>query len=68
MTPRESIMEQKIEREYWIDLYGKSHKYKGQNFNIRSVHYEIADALYPESDDPKTDLFKLGWVCIGHTV
>lgn len=60
------INKHKRENEYFIDRYGKIHKYGGDlNNEIISFHYEIAHYLYPDIKYPTDYLKKLGWIIIG---
>jgi hypothetical protein len=65
----ENILEylrERIEKEYWIDCFGKIHKYEGElNENLFSLHNEIAEKFYPKSTDPMDILLRLGWIRIG---
>lgn len=54
--------------QYWIDLYGKCHKFKGNDEDIVSIHYEIAKLIYPNSNTPDDILMNLGWVLVGSSV
>lgn len=61
------------EKQYWIDIRGKVHKYQGKlNNSIISMHTEIAFEVIPKmfkEVSPTTDfLFNLGWVMVGSSV
>ncbi|MCK9447272.1 hypothetical protein M0Q50_10515 [bacterium] len=65
----------RIDKEYWIDNFGKIHKYKPDSKlyydnpeKIISIHNVIAKQIYPDVKDPKKLLFDLGWIMIGSTV
>lgn len=60
-----------IDKMYWIDIVGKLHKYKGDwNFSElgSSLHYLIADALFPDVENPEDYLYDLNWIAIGSDV
>lgn len=53
--------------QYWIDLLGKIHRYKGKKTikvmkELVSIHYEISHSLFPDVENPCSYLEKLGWV------
>jgi len=57
------------QKEYWIDRFGKIHKFKGDlSKEYASLHSEIATQLYPESNRPTDILMNLGWIMVGSTV
>lgn len=72
MEREDYIIEQnkkKVESQFWIDTYGKVHKYKGEiNTRIFSIHKEIANELFPELKDASHYLQSIGWVLVGSTV
>lgn len=56
----------RIDKQYYIDRYGKVHKYKGDlSDEIVSIHYRIAKSIYPDSDNPDDVLLGLGWIMVG---
>ena len=59
---------ERVDKEFFIDRRGKIQKYTGplDEYDIISMHYEIAHQHYPNVSQPK-DLVtkKLGWVIIG---
>ncbi len=66
---KEHNIEQNTKRaktQYFIDRRGKVHKYKGDmEREMVSVHYQIAHALYPDSERPVDILMNLGWIMVG---
>lgn len=54
--------------QYFIDTFGKCHKYKGNDKDIVSIHYAIAKQIYPDAKNPDDVLMNLGWVMIGSSV
>lgn len=57
---------ERLDEQYFIDREGKSHKFKGDlHGEYVSIHYEIANALYPNVPDSDDYLMKLGWVMMG---
>jgi hypothetical protein len=64
-----SDREDRVNEEYFIDTFGKDHKYKGtcdeELEDIISLHYEIALAMFPEMRNPDDYLMNLGWIQIG---
>lgn len=59
------MKENRKENQYFIDTIGKVHKFKGDDEDIISIHYEIAHKLYPNSERPDDLLMKLGWIMVG---
>jgi hypothetical protein len=63
------INTERIEKQYWIDRLGNTHKFKGDlSKEYASFHSEIARTIYPDSNRPKDILMDLGWVMIGSVV
>jgi hypothetical protein len=57
---------ERIDNQYFIDLRGKVHKYKGDMCEeVCSMHYVIARDLYPKIDNAVDYLIDLGWVLVG---
>jgi len=59
----------RVEKQYYIDLKGRIHKYKGDlSEDIISIHLLIADNLFPDVIDPDDYIMDLGWILIGSSV
>ena len=62
-------MQKCVDAQFFIDRRGRIHKYKGDMMEeLISIHYEIADALFPGMGYPDDHLMKLGWVMVGSSV
>ncbi len=62
-------MKKRVDTQFFIDRRGRIHKYKGDMMEeVVSIHYKIADVLYPGMDYPDDHLMKLGWVMMGSSV
>jgi len=49
--------------QYFIDIFGKAHNFKGSLKDVVSIHYEIAKQLYPNVKNPDDFVMdSLGWV------
>lgn len=62
------LVKERIQKEYWINIDGKIIRYKGSlrnADNYPSLHYEIAEQLYPNIEDPDDYLYNLGWISMG---
>jgi len=62
-------LQDKIDKEYWIDTFGHEYKYSG-NLSIKtiiSIHHEIAKIILPNAEYPKDVLMKQGWILMGST-
>lgn len=62
------MKEDRKKEQYWIDTVGKCHKFKGDDKDVISIHYEIAKSIYPDSDKPDDVLMNLGWILVGSSV
>lgn len=58
----------KKKEQYWIDTFGKCHRFKGNAENVISIHYEIAHTIYPDAEYPDSVLMSLGWILVGSSV
>lgn len=59
----------RVEREFWIDTYGKIHRFKGDlDSEYVSFHYEIVEEIFPEKSNPEKHVEDLGWIKIGSRV
>ncbi len=55
--------------QYFIDRRGKVYKYTGDlSREIISMHNEIAEPMFPESNHPAQILMDMGWVMVGSSV
>ena len=65
-----SYNQERVKTQFFIDTYGKIHRYKGEvsGEQVISYHYQIAKTLYPELNHPDDFLKSLGWVLVGSTV
>ena len=62
------MKENRKKEQYFIDRDGKCHKFKGDDSDIISIHYEIAHSLYPDAKNPDNILMNLGWILVGSSV
>lgn len=60
--------EDRKENQYWIDPTGAEHRFIGDAENIVSIHYEIANSLFPNTNRPDDILITKGWVLVGSSV
>ena len=61
-------VQERIEKQYFIDRKGICHKWKGtakESKEYTSLHYGIAEQLFPDMDYPDDYLMKEGWVMMG---
>jgi hypothetical protein len=55
--------------EFFIDRNGNVKRYKGKlSSEIISMHYRIANELFPELKTPDDYVMELGWVMVGSSV
>ena len=60
---------ERVDKQYYIDRKGNVVKYDGPlDEEIVSIHYMIAQSIYPDQRDPERILLRLGWVLVGSTV
>ena len=56
-------------KEFWIDTYGKIHKFKGDlSQEYTSLHAEIVYSLFPDKLRPEKYVDDLGWVKVASVV
>ena len=61
-----SYIIENIDKQYYIDTFGNEHKYSGcVTDEIISIHFEIANSIYPNIDYPDDKLMELGWIKVG---
>jgi hypothetical protein len=66
MTIDEEINIPRINKEYYIDRYGKVIKYKGSlSEEIVSMHYRIAEQEFPNTPNPGDFVRKIGHILVG---
>ena len=61
----EEEQKERIQTEYWIDIYGVIHRWKGSIEHLAdccSVHYAIANAIVPDAKNPDDVLMRMGWI------
>lgn len=58
----------RINKEFLIDRYGKCIKLKGSAVGIYSIHEEIAKQQFPSIPDAYYHVVKLGWVIVGSDI
>ena len=59
----------RIEKEFWIDNYGLIHKFKGDiDIDYVSIHYQIANELFPNLTNPEKHIEELGYIKVGSIV
>ena len=63
-----NLLKERRDTEYWIDVDGKIHKWKGtlkELDNYLSTHHAIAKLIYSNNDYPEDILYNLNWIAIG---
>ena len=56
-------------QQYWIDRKGNIHKFKGDmSKEYVSLHYQIAQKLFPTKENPEKHLEVEGWIKVGSLV